>query len=145
MDSIWYFEEVNLFEHFCPIKKSIDDYEQLTKRAYKKGEHIYLTNDDADKVFFIQEGSVTRMDYSDDGKELVKGLVHEGEIFGELAIFGEEQRRDFAVAVENTEICVQDRDQVADLMTLCFIDRTVDQLFPHTIGRAMLSALKMLY
>ncbi|MFK7972776.1 MAG: Crp/Fnr family transcriptional regulator [Bacteroidia bacterium] len=116
-ESIWFFEEVNLFEHFCPIKNSADTYDKYIKRSYKKGEHIYLTNEDSDRVFFIHEGAVKIMGYSDDGKEIVRALLHEGEIFGELAVFGEDQRRDFAVAAESTEICILDRDQVSDLMT----------------------------
>ena len=114
---MWYFEEVNLFEHFCPIKNSDETYNRYDKRTYKKGEHIYLTNDDSDRVFFIHEGAVKIMGYAQNGTEMVKALLHEGEIFGLLAVFGEEKRRDFAIAAEKTEICVLDREQVADLMT----------------------------
>lgn len=114
---MWYFEEVNLFEHFCPIKNAADTYDQYEKRSYKKGENIYTADDDADKVFFIHEGAVKIMGYAENGTEMVKALLHEGEIFGELAVFGEEKRRDFAIAAEKTEICVLERDQVADLMT----------------------------
>jgi CRP-like cAMP-binding protein len=114
---MWYFEEVNLFEHFCPIKNATDVYDQYDKRTYKKGEHIYMTDDDADRVFFIHEGAVKIMGYAENGTEIVKALLHEGEIFGELAVFGEDKRSDYAIAAEKTEICVLERDQVSDLMT----------------------------
>lgn len=117
MDNIWYLEEVNLFEYFCPVKKSEDVYEIYPKRSFKKGEQIYTAEEDSDRVFFIHEGAVKIMGYTDDGKEILKALLHEGEIFGELAVFGEEQRRNFAIAAEKTVVCVQDRDQVANLMT----------------------------
>lgn len=116
-DSIWYMEEVNLFEHFCPIKKAEDTYDRFGKRSYKKGENIYLTDDDADRVFFIHEGTVKVMGHNAAGQEIVKALLHAGEIFGELAVFGAEKRRDFAVTTEKTEICVLSRDEVSDLMT----------------------------
>ncbi|MEZ4686845.1 MAG: Crp/Fnr family transcriptional regulator [Bacteroidia bacterium] len=114
---MWYFEEVNLFEHFCPIKHAEDAYNQHEKRTYKKGEHIYMNDDDADRVFFIHEGAVKIMGYAENGTEMVKALLHEGEIFGELAVFGQDKRSDFAVAVEKTEICVLERDEVSDLMS----------------------------
>lgn len=115
--SVWYLEEVNLFEHFCPLKNAQKDYDQHSKRAYKKGEFIYFSDDLSDKVFFIHEGAVKIASYTDEGDEMIKAVLGPGEVFGELAVFGEERRNDYAKAMENTEVCILDREKVADLMS----------------------------
>ncbi|MEO0898178.1 MAG: Crp/Fnr family transcriptional regulator [Bacteroidota bacterium] len=114
--NIWYLEEVNLFEYFCPVTGGQEKYDKLPKRSYKKGEFIYFSDDTADKVFFIHSGAVKLGNYTSDGEEMIKVVLHPGEVFGELAVFGEEERSDFALALEDTELCVQERDTVTDLM-----------------------------
>lgn len=113
---IWYLEEVNLFEFFCPIKHADETYEKYPKRSYKKGEFIYFSDDKSDKVFFIHEGAVKIASYTAEGDEVIKAVLQKGEVFGEMAMFGEQRRSDYAKAVENTEVCVLDRDQVGGLM-----------------------------
>ncbi len=78
----------------------------LPANTIKKGEHIYLQDDDADKIFFITEGRVKIGTHADNGKEITKAILTEGEIFGELSVVGVGKRRDYAVAMENTMLCV---------------------------------------
>jgi CRP/FNR family cyclic AMP-dependent transcriptional regulator len=47
---------------------------------------------------------------------MIKAVLFEGEVFGELAVYGEDRRTDYAQAVEDTELCVLHRDQVVDMM-----------------------------
>lgn len=115
--SLWYFEEVNLFEYFCPVNQAEDRYEKQPKRSFKKGEFIYFSDDDADQVFFIHHGAVKVAGYTPEGDELIKAILHPGEIFGELAVYGEARRNDYARAIEDTEICSLDREQVVSLMS----------------------------
>ena len=114
--NIWYLEEVNLFEYFCSITGGQEKYDKLPKRNYKKGEFIYFSQDTSDKVFFIHKGAVKLGSYTNDGEEMIKVVLQPGEVFGELAVFGEDKRGDFAQAVEDTELCIQARDTVTDLM-----------------------------
>ncbi|MEM7372327.1 MAG: Crp/Fnr family transcriptional regulator [Bacteroidota bacterium] len=114
--SIWFLEEVNLFECFCPITHAEERYEKQPKRSFKKGEFIYFSDDTADKVFFIHEGAVKIAGYTEDGNEMIKAVLHSGEIFGELALFGEDKRRDYAQAIENTELCILNQDDAVHLM-----------------------------
>ena len=92
---IWYFEEVNLFEYFCPITNGQEKYDKHPKREFKKGEFIYFSDDDADRVFFIHSGAVKVAGYTDE-EEVIKAILHPGEIFGEMAVYGETKRGDFA-------------------------------------------------
>ncbi len=115
-DSIWYLEEVNLFEHFCPVTGADDRYNKQLKKSYKKSEFIYFTNDTSDKVFFLHDGAVKIGSYTPDGNEIIKAILHPGEVFGELSVYGEEKRNDYAQAIEDTELCILDRKNVASLM-----------------------------
>jgi len=138
--SIWYFEEVNLFEYFCPITNGEERYQKHPKRSFKKGEFIYFSDDTADQVFFIHEGAVKIAGYTEDGEELIKAILHPGEIFGELAVYGEEKRSDYAQAVEKTEVCMLDRAQVVDLMSdikgfMAFLNRMMGKRVIYTQRR----------
>ena len=65
----------------------------------------------------IADGTVKILNYSDDGNEIIKGILSKGEIAGELAILGEEKRSDFAQALDDkTSICQLNLDQMQDLM-----------------------------
>ncbi|MEM7656659.1 MAG: Crp/Fnr family transcriptional regulator [Bacteroidota bacterium] len=114
--SIWYLEDVNLKECFCPVTHAQDRYDHEPKRSYKKGEYIYFSDDTADKVFFVHEGAVKIAGYTEDGNELIKAVLHQGEIFGELAVFGGDKRTDYAQAIEKTELCILEREAVVELM-----------------------------
>lgn len=114
--SIWYFEDINLKECFCPINGAEDRYQKQPKRSFKKAEFIYLSDDEADQVFFIHQGAVKIIGYTEEGNEIIKAVLHPGEIFGELALYGEEQRSDYAQAIENTEVCILSRAGVTNLM-----------------------------
>ncbi|MEM9990664.1 MAG: Crp/Fnr family transcriptional regulator [Bacteroidota bacterium] len=85
-------------------------------RHFKKGEYIYLPEEHADKIYFVSEGLVKIGAYGDAGKEVTKALLSTGEVFGELVIIGEEKRRDFAVALEDTECCVVTKEEMNALM-----------------------------
>lgn len=115
-DSIWYLEDIDLFECFCPINGAEERYRKQPKRGYKKSEFVYFSDDQADKVFFIHEGAVKIAGYTEDGNEIIKAILHPGEIFGELAVYGESKRTDYAQAVEETQVCVLDRSEVVTLM-----------------------------
>ncbi len=52
----------------------------------------------------MKEGRVKVGTYSEDGKEIVKTILTPGEVFGELALTGEESRRDFAMALDATTV-----------------------------------------
>ena len=65
----------------------------------------------------ISEGRVKIGTYLDGGKEIVKAILGHGEIFGELALTGEDRRTDFAQAMESkTKICPMSIDDLKALM-----------------------------
>lgn len=105
MNSIWFFEDTNLFSVLCPHKfkayKKDHDFD-----SYNKSDYIYFEQDRSNKVYLIEKGKVKIGYYNEGGEEVVKSILTRGELFGEKAILGEEQREEFAQAIDNqTSIC----------------------------------------
>lgn len=110
--SLWYLENIDLPKILCPKKQSKMEH---PSSMYKKGEYIYFPNDKSDKIYFITEGRVKIGTYSDGGKEITKVILGKGEVFGELALTGEERRRDFAYVMEDTDVCIVTAEQMKSL------------------------------
>ncbi|MDO6597742.1 Crp/Fnr family transcriptional regulator [Oceanihabitans sp. 2_MG-2023] len=116
MNSLWFFDDVNLFKVLCPHKfkayKKGHDFD-----AYKKKDYIYFEEDSANKVYLIEKGKVKIGYYNEDGEEVVKAILTKGELFGEKAILGQITRKEFAQSVDNlTSICPIGVDTMHDLM-----------------------------
>lgn len=90
--------------------------ESHTYTEFKKDQFIYFPNDRATHVYMIVSGRVKIGHYLDEGREAVTAILSTGEIFGELALAGEEQRRDFAQAMDSVSICPLSIDDLKELM-----------------------------
>jgi CRP/FNR family transcriptional regulator, cyclic AMP receptor protein len=114
--SLWYFESVNLFNMFCPTKSAgVPDKHDFNN--FQKDQFIYFPEEKAKHIYLIAEGRVKIGHYLDDGKEVVKSILGKGELFGEMALAGEEQRSDFAQAMENnTRLCILCLEEMQTLM-----------------------------
>lgn len=113
--ALWYFESVNLYNILCPHKvKSMAD--KHTFNHYQRDQFIYFPDQPATHIYMIVSGRVKLGHYLDDGKEVVTAILTTGEIFGELALAGEEKRRDFARAMEACVICPLSLDELKALM-----------------------------
>jgi CRP-like cAMP-binding protein len=116
MSAIWFFEDVNLFNMLCPHKfKAYKNDHEFNR--YHKEDYIYFEEDQANKVYLIEQGKVRIGYYTEDGDEITKTILTKGELFGEKAILGEEKRDEFAQSIDNkTTICPVDVNTMHDLM-----------------------------
>lgn len=114
--SLWYLENIDVVGIFCPTKIGAGQMEQHIHKIYKKGEYIFLPEEYADRIFFLTEGRVKIGTYSEGGKEVTKAILSTGEVFGELALVGENKRRDFAYAMEEATVCVVTIPEMRSLM-----------------------------
>lgn len=114
--ALWFFESVNLYKTLCPHKvKSMAD--KHVYNYYKKDQFIYFPEEAAQDIFMIVNGRVKIGNYLEDGKEVVTAILSTGEIFGELALAGEDKRKDFAQAMDaNTTICPIRISELKELM-----------------------------
>ena len=116
MDTIWFFEDVNLFNMLCPHKFKAYK-EQHDFNLYKKQDYIYFEEDQSNKVFLIENGKVKIGYYTEEGEEVIKAILKKGELFGEKAILGEVKRDEFAMAIDNqTSICPVAVETMHELM-----------------------------
>jgi len=114
--ALWYFESVNLYKILCPHKVKTMA-ENHTYNHYKKDEFIYFPDEQATHIYMIVSGRVRIGHYQDDGKETVTAILSTGEIFGELAMAGEEKRKDYAQAIDaRTTICPLSITELQELM-----------------------------
>lgn len=113
--ALWYFESVNLYSILCPhkVKRMGEKHEFLT---FKRDRFIYMPDDAATHIYMVVNGRVKIGHYLDNGDEVLTAILTKGEIFGELAMAGEEKRRDFAQAMEETTICPLTIDDLKSLM-----------------------------
>lgn len=128
--ALWYFESVNLFKILCPhkVKAMAGKHEFL---AFKRDQFVYVPEDSATQIYLIVNGRVKIGHYLDDGREVTHAILTQGEIFGELAVAGEEKRRDFAQAMTDLTVCPL---TTAELQALMFEDRELSFKILKLIG-----------
>lgn len=114
--NIWYFEDTDLFEVLCPKKTPyMEDWHP--PGAYNKDDYVYFQDQSSEKVYMVSNGRVKIGTYANDGKEIVKAILTRGEVFGELALAGEDRREDFAQAMDNeTRVCAMTIEDLKNLM-----------------------------
>lgn len=119
MQALWHLENIDVTHLLCPTK--LDDDVRMSAhlhKMYRKGEPVYIPNDLADRIFFIEMGRVKISAMNEEGKEITKAILGRGEVFGELTLLGEERRHDFATALEDTTVCVVTLPELRDLEKL---------------------------
>lgn len=104
-----------MYELLCPHKFA----EYAASHAFTsfgRDEVIYLAGDAAEKIFLIASGKVKIAAVSESGEERVKAILGKGELFGEMALFGEAERLETAYTLEETELCPMSAATMHELM-----------------------------
>lgn len=114
--SLWYLENIDMKGMMCPQKMAGEHMDSLSHKTFKKSDYIYMPEEHADKIYFINEGRIKIGTYSDTGKEITKSILTKGEVFGELSLIGETKRKDFAVAMEETLVCIMSVEEMKSMM-----------------------------
>ncbi len=81
-----------------------DQLEQFPRKRFKKNSYVYLPDNQANQIFLVKSGRVKVGSHHDWGKEIIKKIALPGDIFGEFSLIGQEIRRDYALATEDTEV-----------------------------------------
>jgi CRP/FNR family cyclic AMP-dependent transcriptional regulator len=75
-----------------------------------RGETIYHPGTLSSSVYLVEKGRVKLAYLDESGKKLTLSILDEGEIFGEMCLVGESQRRHLATAIEETIVrCIPKR------------------------------------
>ena len=83
----------------------------------KKGDYIYMPDEESDKFFFLQSGRVMTGSYSDEGKMMIKTMILSGTFFGELGIIGQKTRNDFALTKDECRVLVFPIGKLRDILS----------------------------
>jgi CRP/FNR family cyclic AMP-dependent transcriptional regulator len=116
-NTFWHLENIDVTHILCPMK--IGNEGRMAQHIhvyYKKSEPIYVPEEMANCIFFINEGRVKISVMNADNKEVTKAILSKGEVFGELALLGEATRHDTALAMEGTSVCVVTLEELRGLM-----------------------------
>jgi len=114
--SLWYFENVNLYNILCPHKMR-EYYHTHPLKKYNKADFLFLPNDLSKNIYLVAKGKVKIGYYDDQGKEVIKAILTKGELLGEMALLGQKYRRDFAQAIENnTCVCAMSQFEAENLL-----------------------------
>jgi CRP-like cAMP-binding protein len=88
-----------------------DDFESLNLEHHfketKKGEYIYFESKYRNKLYFIKGGHVKIGRIDDNGNEIIKEIISEGEIFGQYTLEKNSFNEEFAIAYKSdVSMCV---------------------------------------
>lgn len=98
----------NFLEQF-PIFETLTDtekqqlFQMVEYKTRPKYSYMYMPDEPSSVVFFLVKGTIKIGTHSNDGKEVIKSILHPFSMFGELGIVGEQKRQDFARAM-NEEV-----------------------------------------
>jgi len=115
-DKFWFLKHCDLFERLSP--EDIDRVESVSKaKTFTRGNLVYLPSDASRSVLLLTTGRVKIYHITAEGKQAVLALIDPGELFGELAVFDREGRRDeFAEAMENSTVVLIPQEEIQRLM-----------------------------
>ena len=113
---LWYLENFNLLKGLTKDQMMYFG-QKASMKKFNKNEFIYFPNELSDKIFLLKQGQIKIGMYTDDGREILKAVLHAGEIFGEMSLTGEDKRGDFAQAIQDDVIlCVFDINVVEEMI-----------------------------
>ena len=111
----WYLQNVDVSGIFCPDKMT-SQTEKHSEKIFKKGAFIYMPEDHSDTIYFLVRGRVKIGVMGESDKEIIKAILGKGEVFGEMALITDESRKEFAVAMEETEVCIIHKKDIGSLL-----------------------------
>jgi CRP-like cAMP-binding protein len=105
----WHLENFNIFKNL--EQSSMEELQRITTmQNIPKNQPIYFPQEPSKAIYFLKQGRVKLSRMSNDGKEMILGLVNKGEVFGEMAFLDEGERKDFATAMDEVLVCAINKD-----------------------------------
>jgi len=112
---LWYIKNAALFSWLQE-----DELQRLASRsemvACKRNTTFFFAHEQSDNIYLVKQGRVKLTRTSAEGREVILDILGPGEIFGELAIAGEELRTHSAIAVDDALVCIITRQDFEQLL-----------------------------
>jgi CRP-like cAMP-binding protein len=114
-ERLWYLKNCRLLERL-PAEE-LAQLEKVSRfRKFAAGEMIYTPTAAGDAVLVLTSGRVKICHLTPDGKESILALIEPGELFGELCLFEQGPREDFAIAVAAAAVVLVPRQSMQELL-----------------------------
>jgi len=88
------------YDLWCHL--SDEEYEKLNVAHHfieaRKGDYIYFDSHHLNKLYFVKDGYIKIGYINEEGNEIVKEIIKEGEIFGQFALEKKNLNGEFAIA-----------------------------------------------
>lgn len=113
---------INLLRNFPLFVGLSDDYfasleSVITLHKSSRYSHLYEMGDPSEHILFLLSGTVKTCTLSNDGREVIKTVIHPVSMFGELGLVGEMHRHESAVALnKNVVYCTISVSKFQSLM-----------------------------
>ena len=96
------------YDLWCHL--SDEEYEKLNVSHHfieaKKGDYIYFDSHHLNKLYFVKDGYIKIGYIDEEGNEIIKEIIREGEIFGQFALQKNNLNGEFARAYKgNVSLC----------------------------------------
>jgi CRP-like cAMP-binding protein len=130
-------EQFSLFDALTESEKSrLADAMELRKKP--RYSIIYQPGENSENIYLLCKGAVKISTHSNEGKEVIKQLIHPEAIFGELALVGERTRNETAQSLKEEVQYYTIR--VADFQQILAQNATVSQQLLQLFGQRMMAA-----
>lgn len=108
MDTHEKFMLLRNYDLWCHL--SDEEYEELKVSHHfieaKKGDYIYFDSHHLNKLYFVKDGYIKIGYIDEEGNEVIKEIIREGEIFGQFALEKNNLNGEFARAYKgNVSLC----------------------------------------
>jgi CRP-like cAMP-binding protein len=113
--NLWFLKRCGLFEDLSPAQAARLDAVSSV-RTFPKKSMVYAPTEPGRSVLVLAQGRVKIKDITPEGKESILAFIEEGELFGELALFDDRPRREYAEAILDSKVLLIPREEVLNLM-----------------------------
>lgn len=114
-EKYWYLKRCELFEQLDDARIMAMEA-HCQQKVFERRSLIYLPEDQGDCVLLLLSGRVRLYHITSEGKEALLAFIDPGEVFGELAVVGQQKREEFAEAMEKSQIVKIPRGVFEELM-----------------------------
>src|SRR5205085_7555216 len=99
----------------CKSSRSFDikfpETEDCKSRRVERGEPVCLSSDAPDSVYYLRQGHVKAVRYSQSGEEVLIDQYQQGSLFGKMcfcewSLCADSAEREVVVALENSDVVV---------------------------------------
>ena len=130
--------DVNELMHIAKTELGVNIFpEHKTRKKLRKKDLLYLEGDSPNYLYHIISGKIKVFKSNEIGKEFITDIFKEGDFLGYLALLEESEHKEFAMAIEDSEIELIPKE---DFFELLHSNHSVALQFINLLSRSVSEA-----